>query len=206
MLHESMTMDVRDFGAYCVVLDLIYQYGGAAPDDAHLISRYMRGCNAVGWKNIRNRLLASGHIYQDGDTLRSARADAELRAAARIRDANAIGGHIAQALQRKAKRLTHSPTASPAPSPGRSSTSDWSKLKTKSAENNDLVQVHSSYSHTQSQTEGREEQEERTAPPPSFGNAVVAEEERKGSGEGEEWRSKAVSHLLAEQIQGKWKQ
>jgi uncharacterized protein YdaU (DUF1376 family) len=93
MLHESMTMDLRDFGAYCVVLDLIYQYGGAVPDDVRLISRYMCGCNAMGWKNTRGRLLASGHIYQDGDTLRSLRADAELKEATRIREANAVGGH-----------------------------------------------------------------------------------------------------------------
>jgi uncharacterized protein YdaU (DUF1376 family) len=135
-----MTLDLRDFGAYCVVLDLIYQCGGAVPDDAYLISRYMRGCNAMGWKNVRNRLIASWHLYQDGDTLRSMRADAELKEASRIRETNAMGGHIAQALQRKAKRLAHPPTDRPTDRPGHRS-----KLETKSAENNGLAQVHSSY-------------------------------------------------------------
>ena len=104
MLHEFMTMDMRDYGAYCIVLDLIYQYGGAVPDDASLISRYMRGCNAMGWKNIRSRLLGSGHIYQDGDSLRSLRADAELKEAGRIREANAMGGHLAQAIRARDPR------------------------------------------------------------------------------------------------------
>jgi hypothetical protein len=43
MLHEAMKMGFKDFGAYCIVIDLIYQSGGAVPDDAHVICRFM-GC------------------------------------------------------------------------------------------------------------------------------------------------------------------
>ena len=130
-----------------------------------LISRYMRGCNAMGWKNIRSRLLGSGHIYQDGDSLRSLRADAELKEAGRIREANAMGGHIAQAIQRKAKRLTHPPAHRP---------TDRSKLKTKSAKNNGLGLVHFSYPHTQPHPDIREGKKEAAPPPPSsFENSAV---------------------------------
>ena len=156
MLHEAMTMDVRDFGAYTIVLDLIYQYGGAVPDDAHLISRYMSGCNAIGWKSIRSRLIASGHIYQDGETLRSQRSDAELQAATRIREANAMGGHMSQAIQRHAKRLSHPPTRSQVRSQVRSQACHWSKLKPEPAKNNDLAEVHFSYSTTTATNRERE--------------------------------------------------
>jgi uncharacterized protein YdaU (DUF1376 family) len=105
MLHEAMTMDLKDFGAYCVIVDLIYQYGGAVRDDANFIVRYMRGCNARGWAKIRGRLLAGGHICEDDGTLRCRRADTELTNATMMREANAMGGHISQAMQRKA--MTH---------------------------------------------------------------------------------------------------
>jgi uncharacterized protein YdaU (DUF1376 family) len=204
MLHESMTMDLRDFGAYCVVLDLIYQYGGAVPDDAYLISRYMRGCNAMGWKNVRNRLIASGHLYQDGDTLRSMRADAELKEAGRIREANAMGGHIAQAPQRKAKRL------GPSDRPGHRS-----KLETKSAKNNDLDQVHSSYiTSTSTDREKRREENGASAALESVGAFPVTSSDDQTSeraeisakGSGEQDRTITVSPYLAQQIHGRWKQ
>ena len=64
MLPKSTKMDLRDYGAYCIVLDLIYHYGGAARDDARIISGYMRGCNGMGWKNIRGtRIRATGRFY-----------------------------------------------------------------------------------------------------------------------------------------------
>jgi uncharacterized protein YdaU (DUF1376 family) len=213
MLHESTTMDVRDFGAYCIVLDLIYYHGGAVRDDALLISRYMGGCNARGWKNIRSRLIASGHIYQDSDTLRSPRADAELKAATRIREANAMGGHMSQALQRKAKQLAHPPDRSSVDHRsiidqclGISSADRWSKLKTKPAKDNDLAEVHSSYPLTQTHTQ-REEGKE--APSSSSENDAVAKEE-KGLGEGQrasgaEPKPIVVSDQLARQIKSRWK-
>jgi uncharacterized protein YdaU (DUF1376 family) len=206
MLHEAMTMDVRDFGAYTIVLDLIYQYGGAVPDDAHLISRYMSGCNAIGWKSIRSRLIASGHIYQDGDTLRSQRSDAELQAAARIREANAMGGHMSQAIQRHAKRLSHPPDRSQVRSQVRSQACHWSKLKPEPAKNNDLAEVHFSYSTTTATN--RERIGEKEAPSSSFENDAVAKKE-KGLGEGEQASSGAepepivVTPYLARQIKSR---
>lgn len=152
MLLESTKMDLRDYGAYCIVLDLIYHYGGAVRDDARMISGYMRGCNGMGWKNIRGRLIAEGHFYEDGDTLRSPRVDAELKEATRIREANAMGGHIAQAIKRRAKGLSHPTTDRPGHPPGH-----WSKSEMTAAKTNGLGEVHSSYPHTQpqTQTEGR---------------------------------------------------
>jgi uncharacterized protein YdaU (DUF1376 family) len=180
MLHESMTMDMRDYGAYCIVLDLIYQYGGAVPDDASLISRYMRGCNAMGWKNIRSRLLGSGHIYQDGDSLRSLRADAELKEAGRIREANAMGGHLAQ-IRARSKKLRHPPDR-PSDPPGHPP-SHLPKLKTKTAENNGLGLVHLSYPHTQPHPDIEGKKEAAPPPPPSFENDAVVAERKKGVGE-----------------------
>ena len=184
MLLKSMRMDLRDFGAYCIVLDLIYYHGGSVADDAALISRYMRGCNAIGWNNIRSRLLESGHIYEHEGTLRSRRSDAELVEASRVREANSMGGLIAQA--RRAKRLHHPPDRPddhPSHPPGR-----WSKSRTTSAENNELAQVHSSYTHTQPQTQ-TERREEGSA-----------EEERLGRSSKPHWSVRPVSQYLEQQL------
>jgi hypothetical protein len=178
MLHEAMTMDLKDFGAYCVVMDLVYHYGGAVRDDANLIVRYMRGCNARGWIKIRSRLLEGGHIYEESGTLRCTRADAELTTAAMLREANAMGGHISQAVQRKARRLHHGPDRRKIDgSYGLSSAYDPANLKTEAAKNNGLAEVHSSYTHTQSQThkERREEENGSAASSAALESVVGAE-------------------------------
>ena len=114
----------------------------------------MRGCNARGWAKIRTRLLDGGHLYEDAGTLRCRRADAELTTAAMMREANAMGGHISQAVQRKARRLHHGPDRPKiGQTYGYSSTNDFSKLGTDAAKNNGLAEVHSSYTQPQTQTE-----------------------------------------------------
>jgi hypothetical protein len=83
-------------------------------------------------------------------------------------------------------------------------------LKTESAENNNLAQLHLSYTHTQPHPEVREE-DKRAAPPPSpsFENSVVvvaAKEsgERGPEGPESEPRPIVIGDYLAKQIKSRW--
>ncbi|MBY7649612.1 MAG: hypothetical protein C4617_03845 [Candidatus Liberibacter europaeus] len=53
-------------GAYCIILDLMYDRGGAIPDDEKYIAGVC-GCSTRKWRNIRESLERSKKIFfQDG--------------------------------------------------------------------------------------------------------------------------------------------
>jgi uncharacterized protein YdaU (DUF1376 family) len=75
-LAGMMALTLEQRGAYNTLIDLIYCHDGAVADDPKYLAKVM-GCDVRVWKRLRSELLAAGKIYQNGPTLRNARADAE---------------------------------------------------------------------------------------------------------------------------------
>jgi uncharacterized protein YdaU (DUF1376 family) len=80
-------LTLEECGAYNIILDLIYDRGGAIDDDDRFIAGWLRVHVRV-WRRLRRRLIELDKIYVNGPTLRNARADREVEAAQnRIRKA-----------------------------------------------------------------------------------------------------------------------
>ena len=64
-------------GAYRIIIDLIYLYGGALPDDARYVSGVL-GMSVRKWKSVRQGLLDLGKIHVENEMISNSRADVEL--------------------------------------------------------------------------------------------------------------------------------
>jgi hypothetical protein len=77
MLEISQLMEPEDFGFLCALINLMHRHGGGVIDDGTYITKFVKGRNARGWRQVRERLLAGGHIYVEGSILRSKIVDDE---------------------------------------------------------------------------------------------------------------------------------
>ena len=90
-LIGMMEMSLAERGAYTTVLDLIYIYDGALPDNPEMIARYLR-VSLKAWASIRGRLISAGKLYVHGGCLHNERADFEVeKALKRIKNAATAG-------------------------------------------------------------------------------------------------------------------
>jgi uncharacterized protein YdaU (DUF1376 family) len=76
-IEGTVGMPLELKGAYRIVIDLIYMHGGHLPDDARYISGVL-GCNSWKWTSIRKRLLATGKVEVEENSLVNSRAFQEL--------------------------------------------------------------------------------------------------------------------------------
>lgn len=90
----TLSLSLEEKGAYSICLDLIYDRGGAIPDDPHWLSRVC-GCSVRKWKVIRQTLITHGKLFEKDGTLNNKRAvkQAENEAKeARIFSENGVKG------------------------------------------------------------------------------------------------------------------
>ena len=71
--------------AYRLVLDLIYQHGGALPDDARHIAGQL-GCSVRAWNSYKAALIDAGKISADLGIISNFRADKELESLGSFRE------------------------------------------------------------------------------------------------------------------------
>jgi len=64
MIAEVINLDLRERGALFTLVDLMFIHGGSVPDENDFMRRYL-GCNAKGWRTLRDRLLHLQKIYRD---------------------------------------------------------------------------------------------------------------------------------------------
>lgn len=77
-LTGFMSLTLEERGAYQTLLDLIYDRGGALPDNPRLLAGFM-GCSLRKWSALRAALLTKGkiHLLADG-SISNSRAEKEL--------------------------------------------------------------------------------------------------------------------------------
>jgi uncharacterized protein YdaU (DUF1376 family) len=87
----TLRMSLEEKGAYSVVLDLIYDRGGAIPDDARYIAGVC-GCSVRKWNAIRQRLINMGKLLVGDGVISNFRAEKELEILAEISRERAESG------------------------------------------------------------------------------------------------------------------
>src|SRR5215471_13561718 len=73
-LTGMMPLTLEERGAYNTVLDLIYCYDGAIPDDDYFVAGWLRVSRRI-WRRIRLSLIEKHKIYVHGGKIRNERAD-----------------------------------------------------------------------------------------------------------------------------------
>lgn len=81
-ISGTLGLSLEEKGAYSLVLDLIYDRGGPIPDDPRYIAGVC-GCSVRRWNAIRERLLSAGKIVATDGRLSNARAEKEIKNAAK---------------------------------------------------------------------------------------------------------------------------
>lgn len=85
-------LNLEEVGAYTLLLTLIYDAGGAIPDDARAIQRHL-GCDPRVWKRVRQRLLDHGKLsLTRAGSLTNARAEKEIAETVRVSEIRAENG------------------------------------------------------------------------------------------------------------------
>lgn len=76
-LTGTMDMSLEERGAYMTVVMIMYDRMGGFPYDERLGGVLMR-CDKRVYRRVRDRLLAEGKLYRDGDMLRNPRVEREI--------------------------------------------------------------------------------------------------------------------------------
>lgn len=76
-IHGTMSLSLEEKGAYSLCLDLIYDRGGAIPDDARWLSGIC-GVSMRKWNSLRQSLIEAGKLASNDGLLMNARAGLEL--------------------------------------------------------------------------------------------------------------------------------
>jgi uncharacterized protein YdaU (DUF1376 family) len=190
MLTETLGLTMEEYGQYTVLLDLIFSNGGTVPDDPEFVSRPLR-TNARGWRRIRDKLIALGKIYAADGSIRSVRADREIKDSKQKSDAASTAGYISAAKKAFTQRKTQSlPQTLPYVSPNiPKSANDFNGRRQRS------------FNQPEPEPDIRKKEEAAPPPSPSFPNDAVVVA-AKGSGEQSE-PPITVSPYLAQQIQSR---
>ena len=198
MLTETLGLTMEEYGQYTVLLDLIFSNSGAVPDDPEFVGRPLR-TNARGWRRIRDKLIALGKIYAADGSIRSVRADREIKDSKQKSDAAAMAGHISAATKAVTQRKTQSlPQTLPYVSPNiPKSANDYNGRRQRP------------FNLPEPEPHIRKKEEAAPPPSPSFGNDAVVVA-AKGSGERgpegpeSEPRPIVIGDYLAKQIKSRW--
>jgi hypothetical protein len=194
MIADAIGLDLRVYGALTILRDIMFDRGGALPDDGRLICRAL-GCDPRGWPTMRKALLSSGKVYEAEGMLRSPYVDKTVQAMERYRMKKEIAGHISQAVQHK-RRIDVA--------------SHQHECKEKPAKPLKNLDLDSTHVQQYQSPESRYKEEKKEAPPspPLESGAVVAKESGEGGPEGPktEPRPIVISNLLAHQIKSRWHQ
>ena len=84
-------MTLEQKGAYSMVLDMIYDYGGPIPDDSQWIARVC-GCSTRKWNQIRQFLIDRGKIHVGDGMISNDRAIKQLLSGGEEHDKFVING------------------------------------------------------------------------------------------------------------------
>ena len=77
-LAGFMSLNLEERGAYQTILDMIYDRGGAIPNNERLIAGYM-GCSVRKWRSLFDQLVEKDKIYlTDEGLISNARAEKEI--------------------------------------------------------------------------------------------------------------------------------
>jgi hypothetical protein len=188
MLAQMLPLDLREYYALNMLLDVLFVRHGAVPDDWQSLRHYLPRLNSRGWEAVRGSLIRLGHIRIEDGMIRSDLVNARLRDLKRQRDASAMGGHIAQAKQ---KMRMERPTE---PLQG----ANFSKPLAQPVE---IIEARVKSTSSIQTPDYRDKEEKKEAPPspPLESGAVVAKES------GEEVKI-LISPYLAKQVQSRWRQ
>jgi hypothetical protein len=187
MIADAVGLDLRVVGAITMLRDLMFHHGGGFPDDRLRISRAL-GIDPRSWNSLRNALLTSGKVYEDGGHLRSSYVDKTIQEMERHRRKKEMAGHISAAVQHKRRMDAAS-------FPQECNGKSQNPLKTLGSDSTHVQQYQS--------PESRYKEGKNAPPSPPFENGSVAAE---GVGEQSE-PVIVVSKLLARHLQNKgWKQ
>lgn len=104
-LTGFMALTLEERGAYQTILDLIYDRGGALPDNPRLLAGYM-GCSLRKWTALRSILLTKGKIYLLADgSISNKRAEKEIenyaKTSRKLAENGAKGGRNKRESQEK---------------------------------------------------------------------------------------------------------
>jgi hypothetical protein len=168
MLAQMLPLDLREYYALNTLLDVLFVRHGAVPDDWQALRHYMPRLNSRGWDTVRAKLIQLGHIRIEDGSIRSEVVNRRMSDLKRQRDANAMGGHIAQAKQ---KMRMFSSSSEPRQRPNFSEPSAQAiEMVRAGVESTSSIQT-----PDHRDKEEKEEKEVRAAPPPSssFGNDAV---------------------------------
>jgi hypothetical protein len=197
MLAQMLPLDLREYYALNMLLDVLFVRHGAVSDDWQSLRHYMPRLNSRGWDTVRAKLIQLGHIRVEEGSIRSDLVNRRMSDLMRQRDANAMGGHIAQAKQ---KMRMFSSSSEPRQRP------NFSKPSAQAVE---MVRagVESTSSIQTPDHRDKEEKEVRAAAPPSssFGNDAVLVAAKGLSEVVREVEIKAGPYL-AQQIKSRWTQ
>lgn len=109
-IHGTMNLSLEEKGAYSLCLDLIYDRGGAIPDDARWLSGI---CNVSirKWGALRQRLLDLGKLTLSDGRLSNARAELEIvsseLSSRKLSESGAKGGRKRAENEANAKENNH---------------------------------------------------------------------------------------------------
>ncbi|WP_417463090.1 DUF1376 domain-containing protein [Kordiimonas sp.] len=84
-IEGTVGMSFELKGAYRLVLDLIYMYGGRLPDDPRYICGVL-GISNRKWGLLRNELLEKEKLFVDGEFMGNFRADIELENTGKLQE------------------------------------------------------------------------------------------------------------------------
>lgn len=73
----TLALTLEEKGAYSMVLDMIYDRGEAIPDDPQWIARVC-GCSTRKWKQIREKLIEVGKLWEAEGRLFNKRAEKQI--------------------------------------------------------------------------------------------------------------------------------